>query len=179
MQALVQVCVPLCLFANRMPKQEWIYGFFVRNVKSYISWCMKVNLTLLSEIYVAWCLRRSRIESTNRVSCHSFFVVNYSPVIWRLSQKKQMDSQSIKELSEYMMNCVIFVTESSENANKRVHILILIFVKTVHIPCFKTLSIQGQAICIHCSFRYTILSQHFVAFEFARLFLCSVERKCQ
>jgi len=52
-----------------------------------------------------------------------------------------MDTQSIKELSEYMMyrlseymmKYVIFGTESSEEAHKRVH-LILIFVKTVQIP---------------------------------------------
>ena len=52
-----------------------------------------------------------------------------------------MDTQSIKELSEYMMyrlseymmKYVIFGTETSEKAHKRVH-LILIFVKTVQIP---------------------------------------------
>jgi hypothetical protein len=76
-----------------------------------------------------------------------------------------------------MMNYVVLGTESSENANKRVHILILIFVKTVRIPCFKTLSIQRQAICTHCSFTYTILSQHIVAFEFTRVFLFVVLRE--
>jgi len=36
MQSLGQVYVSLFLFANRMRRQQWIYGFFFRDVKSYI-----------------------------------------------------------------------------------------------------------------------------------------------
>jgi len=40
-----------------------------------LPYSVKLNLTLVSEIYVAWCLRRSIIESMNNVSCWSFFVL--------------------------------------------------------------------------------------------------------
>ena len=36
MQTLGQVCVSLILLANKMPRQEWIYGFIFRDVNKII-----------------------------------------------------------------------------------------------------------------------------------------------
>ena len=89
---------------------------------------MKLNLTLVSVIYVAWYLGRPRIETQMMFLAVLFCCQLQSSrlVIITKEANGYLGSRSIKELSEYMMNYVIFVTESAENANKRVHILILI-----------------------------------------------------
>jgi len=115
MQALAQVCVPLCLFANMMPRQEWMDSFFW-DVKSYISLVlpssMKLNLTLVSVIYVAWYLGRPRIETQMMFLAVLFCCQLQSSrlVIITKEANGYLGSRSIKELSEYMMNYVIFGT---------------------------------------------------------------------
>ena len=51
------------------------------------------------------------LKARTMFPARSFFVVNYSLVIRLLSHRKQMDSQSIKYISDYMFNSVVFDTE--------------------------------------------------------------------
>jgi len=91
-------------------------GFFFWDVKSYISLVlpssMKLNLTLVSVIYVAWYLGRPRIETQMMFLVVLFCCQLQSSrlVIITKEANGYLGSRSIKELSEYMMNYIIFGT---------------------------------------------------------------------